>query len=65
MPPIRPNSSHMMYIFGAKTDAATDNAAMMPPTIPIGRQPHLLQRAEASGAAINESRTETYAFDRR
>ncbi len=50
IPPITPNNNHMIAIFADHIDAATAAALIILPIIPIGRQPNLLQRAEATGA---------------
>jgi hypothetical protein len=37
-------------------DAATDTAAIILPIIPVGRHPHLLHKAEATGARLKYDR---------
>ena len=41
-------------MFGTKTEDATATDIIILPIIPVGRHPHLLHRAEASGASIRE-----------
>lgn len=52
IPPTKPNNNHIIYIFGEKIDAAIANEAIKLPIIPIGRHPHLLHKADATGARL-------------
>lgn len=54
IPPRRPNSNHMRKICPEKTDVATATALRILPMIPTGRQPNLLQSAEAMGAVFHK-----------
>ena len=61
IPPIRPNDNHITYTFGDRTDSATANPAVTLPMIPTLRQPHLLQRADATGPKENEIKRADYS----